>query len=252
MDQFLNKNFLIQNVIIFLVILFLFSCNGPSHISSSFVGEEKTVKLAEQMFESIGGKAAWCELKSLYIRAEHTEPLMSSPYTSEIWRGIEKFELVIEQQNDSFHVKGVFNDLGGTIRYYDNRDTFRVLNSEQLEGWKFENNHNVYVLLHKFGCNPQDYKVKMDKESRLVFYKDSTLFAGVGLDDQLRPFQFYTPNQEGEVSGSVFTHWGEDEGLIHSAGGHPIDSSFTYLTEKWVPSNKALRIAFGENLFEIE
>ena len=44
------------------------------------------------MFDAIGGKDRWCKLKSLYIRANHTEPKMPLPYTSEIWRAIDTFE----------------------------------------------------------------------------------------------------------------------------------------------------------------
>lgn len=46
----------------------------------SFSGEAQAIQLADQMFEAIGGKQAWCELTSLYIKAEHNEPQMTIPY----------------------------------------------------------------------------------------------------------------------------------------------------------------------------
>ena len=130
---------------LFLVLVFVISCNSSNSKNSSFEGNEQAVSKAEDMFNAIGGKTAWCELQSLYIKAKHTEPQMEIPYQSEIWRGIDKFEVVIEQQNGSFHVKGVFDETAGTIRYYDKRDTSRTLTAGQLKDWEFDHNHNVYV-----------------------------------------------------------------------------------------------------------
>lgn len=250
-----GKLFLNTKLIFFLVLscmLHTYSCKPAVSKKATFMGEERAAALADQMFDAIGGKEPWCELRSLYIKAEHTEPQMTIPYQSEIWRGIDRFELIIEQQNDSFHVKGVFNPQVGTIRYYDKRDTSRVLTQEQLEGWHFDHNHNVYVLLHDLGCNPENYTVEIDDEERLSFYQDSVLVTSFGLDDQMRPHLFYTPNSDGLVSGSTFTHWGTHEGLVHSAGGHPLDSNFMYRTEIWQPSTKPLKEAFGEQIFELE
>lgn len=241
-----------NTLIVFLLFLVMYSCKSPVKESKSFIGEEKAVQLADRMFVAIGGKEAWCELKSLYIKAEHTEPQMSMPYQSEIWRGIDQFELVIEQQNDSFHVKGVVNKLGGKVRYYDQRDTFRILTDQQLKEWEFDHIHNIYVMLHNLGCNPENYRVQIGEENRLTFYQDSIFFTSFGLDDQLRPYLFYHPNFDGTVSGSTFTHWGTDGGLVHSAGGHPLDSNFMYRTEIWQPSTKPLKEAFGKEIFETQ
>ncbi|MEM8891075.1 MAG: hypothetical protein AAGD28_24065, partial [Bacteroidota bacterium] len=121
---------------------------------------------------------------------------------------------------------------------------------QQLHQWEFDHNHNVYVLLHDIGCNPERYQVKIDEENRIAFYQDSTLFTSFGLDDQFRPYQFYAPNTQGVLMGSVFTKWGTDHGLVHSAGGHPLDSNFIYTTEVWQASKKSLKEAFGEKIFD--
>ena len=243
----------IKFVTYFLLITLLgHSCNLSKKEVTSFTGDEHAVIMADQMFEAIGGKDTWCNLTSLYIKAEHTEPQMTIPYQSEIWRAIDTFEVIIEQQNDSFHVKGVFTSKAGTIRYYDKRDTSRVLTDAQLADWKFGHEHNVYVLLHNLGCNPQEYRVKSSEDQRIDFYQDTTFVTGFGLDDDMRPHLFYQPNSDGTVSGSRFTHWGVDNGLVHSAGGHPLDSNFMYITEIWQPSQKSLSEAFGDELFRLE
>ena len=244
-----------RTYLLILIILSLFwtivACN-ESGSKRSFKGDKAAVARADSMFEAIGGKEAWCRLKSLYIKAQHTEPQMPIPYTSEIWRGIDTFELVIEQQNDSFHVKAVFNQDGGKVRYLDRRDTFRILSPEQLADWEYGHNHNVYVLLHDLACDANSYSVEIDDHDRLSFYRDTVFEVSFGLDSDMRPYLFYQPNKDGTISGSVFTHWGTDEGLVHSAGGHPLDSNFVYRTEIWLPSNASLKETFGEELFQLD
>lgn len=238
-------------LIIIVLILGSNNCIRPEK-KPSFQGSEEAAALADSMFLAIGGKEKWCRLKSLYIKAKHTEPQMPLPYDSEIWRAIDTFELVIEQQNDSFHVKAVINTEKGIVRYYDKRDTVRLFTDEQLADWSFGHKHNVYVVLHDLACHPERYMVELDEQKRLAFYKDSVFEVSFGLDELFRPHLFYQPNPDGSVSGSVFTRWGTDEGLVHSAGGHPLDSNFIYTTEIWKPSDLSLKEEFGEALFELD
>ena len=178
---------------VFTVLLCFCNCSGPVK-QKSFQGDPAAIALADSMFDVIGGKDRWCKLKSLYIRANHTEPKMPLPYKSEIWRAIDTFELVIEQQNDSFHVKAVINDKQGVVRYYDKRDTVRIFTEEQLSDWAYGHKHNVYVLLHDLACNPELYMVEIDQEERLAFYKDTVFEVSFGLDNLKRPYLFYQPH----------------------------------------------------------
>lgn len=232
-----------------LVVLIFFSCNNNPEYSKSFLGNETSVEKAERMYEAIGGMEAWCNLRSLYIKAEHHEPQMDIPYTSQIWRDVDIFDLEIEQENDSFHVKAIMNEHEGIITYLDDRDTSRILSNDQLAEWQFDHFHNVYVLLHKMGCNPEDYSVKIGENERLNFYKADEFVTAFELDDQSRPYIFYAPNSEGEINGSTFTQWGIDDGLVHSAGGHPLDSSFIYTTQIWIPSTLPMKEAMEQSAF---
>ena len=233
-----------------LIVLLSFTNCQVQNQNMQFDGSEQAVALANEMYEAIGGSERWCALRSLYIKAEHTEPQMTIPYQSEIWRGIDTFQVIIEQQSDSFHVKAIFTDQGGTIHYLDDRDTLRTLSEEQLASWKFGNKHNVYVLLHDLACEPSAYTATIEGEE-LVFYQNVTFIVRFGLDEMNRPHLFYHPTANGEIVGSRFTQWGTDQGLVHSAGGHPLDSNFLYVTEEWVSSEQSLMESFGTEIFDI-
>jgi hypothetical protein len=201
------------------------------------------------MFRAIGGKKGWANLRALYIKAEHTEPQMSQPYRSEIWRGIDEFELRIDQGNDSFHALARVNAQGGTVAYLDDRDSTRVLSSEELAQWKFEHDHNVYVVLLRLGKHPWAFRVVLEETDRLTFYEDDQLLAAFRLDDQLRPHLFYQPARDSRLSASEFSEWGTHGGLTHSAGGGPLDGNFHYTTLEWQPSNRSFSetYSFAEN-----
>jgi len=106
------------------------------------------------------------------------------------------------------------------------------------------------VLLHDLAFHSENYDVQIDENDRLAFYQDSVFLTSFSLDEQLSPYLFYKPNPDGSVSGSIFTEWGTDEGLIHSSGGHPLDSNFFYKTEVWQPGTNSLKATFGEEIFE--
>jgi hypothetical protein len=205
----------------------------------SFQGDRAAVELAEGMFDAVGGKQAWAALRALYIKAEHTEPQIPAPYQSEIWRGIDEFELRIDQGNDSFHALARVNAQGGTVTYLDDRDSTRVLSTEELAQWKFEHDHNVYVVLHRLGKHPAAFRVALEETDRLTFYEDDQLLAAFRLDDQLRPHLFYQPTHDGGLAASEFSTWGTHDGLTHSAGGGPLDGNFHYTTLEWQPSDRS-------------
>ncbi len=211
----------------------------------TFQGNQAAVELAEKMFKAIGGKKGWADLRALYIKAEHTEPQMSQPYQSEIWRGIDEFELRIVQGNDSFHTVARVNARGGNVAHLDHRDTTRVLTTEQLEEWEFDHNHNVYVVLHRLGKNPAAFRAVLEETDRLTFYEDDHLLTAFRLDDQLRPHLFYQPTREGNLVASEFSTWGTHRGLTHSAGGGPLDGDFHYTTSVWEPSNRSFSESFS-------
>jgi hypothetical protein len=233
-------------IFFYVVIIFLIQCKPTKSDVQTFNGEPEAVDKAEEMFGAIGGKEAWCNLRSLYIKAKHTEPTLDNPYDSQIWRAIDHFKMRIEQENEDFHVKGYVDEQGGTIHYLDDRDSTRTLSEEQLKEWKFDHDHNIYVLLHDIACQPERYKVEVKNQGRLAFYSDAAFLTSFELDDLKRPHIFYVPSYSGDIVGSRFTHWATHDDLVHSAGGHPLDSNFMYITEIWQPSELPFDEVFKE------
>ena len=236
--------------IFFAIVLggFLGSCtpvgetNGNNFVGSTFTGEPEAIERAETLFAAIGGKEKWAALRSLYIHAIHEEPQLKYPYKSEIWRDIQEFKLRIEQQSEEFHRVGVFSDEGAWINYVD-RDTARQLSAEALRGWESDNDQNVYVLLNRLS-REGSFDVRKGIDGRIEFRSDTTFLCAFQLDSLDRPHRFITRNSGGVEQVSHFAKWGTTEGLVHSAGGGPLDGSFTYDTREWVPSSAKFEEAY--------
>lgn len=237
-----------QNIsfFIFLVIVFFFqNCeNEPTesiHLST-FEGESQAIEKAETMFKALGGKEVWAKLKSLYIHAIHEEPNLEHPYKSHIWRDLDALKMRIEQRGPEFDVIGLFSEKKIEIQYL-HRDSMRWFSEDALESEHYAHEHNVYVLFKKMATT-DSILVKLDEEGRLDFFQKDEWMCGFILDDQNRPHRFFSPNVDGTDSESLFKIWNTIEGLIHPAGGGPVDGDFEYKTQIWRPSNENIETAF--------
>ena len=102
----------------------------------------------------------------------------------------------------------------------------------------------ILVEVHRLGKNPAAFRVVLEESDRLTFYEDDHLLAAVRLDDQLRPYLYYSPTREGKLVPSEFSKWGTHQGLVHSAGGGPLDGDFHYTTSRWEPSKRSFAASY--------
>ena len=221
----------------------LAGCGESAPKGPPFAGEPADVELAEAMFEAIGGRVRWAEMRSLYIKATHRQPDLNKPYQSEIWRSLDSFKLRIEQQNEDFHRIGLFSDEAGWIRYV-NGDSAYQLKPLQLQSWRYSQEQNVYVLLHRL-AGESGFRVHVKDERTVQFFEGPQWVCSFELDEENRPTRFIRPNVEGDNVVSQFTAWGESNGYTHPIAGGPSDGSFVFNTELWAPSDKSFEQAFN-------
>ncbi|MDF1864440.1 MAG: DUF6265 family protein [Saprospiraceae bacterium] len=245
------KNHLMMNkyhlslIFCFSFLLIFQNCqNAPSENIqiSIFDGEPKAVEHAEKMFKALGGKIVWSELRSLYIHAIHNEPTLEHPYESHIWRDVDEFKMRIEQRGPEFNNIGLFSNDQVEIQYV-HRDSMRWFSKDALENEKYAHEYNVYVLFKKL-VTQSGILVKLDKDDRLDFYENEEWLCGFILDEQNRPYRFFSPNPDGTHSESIFKIWKTINDYTHPAGGGPVDGNFEYVTKIWRPSKENIETAF--------
>ena len=202
---------------------------------------DSSSEMADRMYEALGGRERWASLRSLYIKARHTQPSMDIPYQSEIWRGIDEFKLRIEQQNERFHNVGLFSDQGGWIHRLKN-DSLQVLTPERLQASRASHQGNIYVLLQRI-ARGESYVPRVNGQ-RLEFHRDGQLVVAFILDEKDRPAIFISPGTDGQERISHFDRWHESDGFVHPAGGGPVDGGFHFVTEVWRPSDQDFTESF--------
>jgi hypothetical protein len=87
--------------------------------------------------------------------------------------------------------------------------------------------------------------VVLEETDRLTFYEGDHLLTAFRLDDQLRPHLFYSPTPGGKLVPSEFSKWDTHKGLVHSAGGGPLDGDFHYSTLVWEPSDRSFSESYS-------
>lgn len=208
---------------------------------SSFTGDKANVQKAEAMFKALGGKERWANLKSLYVKANHTEPGLANPYINQIWRDIDWFKIRIEQNGEDLQRIGTFNDNGGAINFVD-QDTIRELDGYALTSWRKSHAQNFYVVLNRLAKN-ETYKVESEGK-KLNFLKDDEPFCAFELNAENLPEYFIVERRKGQEIISHFTAWDKSEGFSHPVAGGPIDGNFEFNTLEWKPQYKPFEEAF--------
>lgn len=227
------------------VILILGITNAFAQKKSSAKGSEKAVKKVEEMLEAIGGRENWASLKSLYIRAIHTEEGIDKPYQNEIWRNIDTAQFKIVQRNPDFHTVGIVNgDKGWIIR---NKGEAKEMSEQQLAGLLHHNKHLLYGIFHRIAKDAPGLSFEIDEKERLVVFDGGKMLAAFEFNEKNLPYKFYTPTRDGKKENlSLFTQWDESEGFIHPEVSEPQgeQKTFFYAIE-WKPGKTLLNMKFA-------
>lgn len=208
----------------------------------SHVEDKRAVEKAAEMLEALGGRGRWAALKSLYIRATHTEKSIPKPYRSEIWRNLDAAQMKIVQQNDDFYNERVVNNSKGWLT---RGGEVRELTAEQLGDLLRWDAHLFYKTIRKIALGRPSLSLKLDRNGRLVVYEDGKMLAALELDGRKRPYKYYVPEAGGKGEGlTIYREWGESEGYVHPVVSEPQGQDAVYRADEWRPSRAPSTVEF--------
>ncbi len=215
-----------------------------------FAGEKDdpvAVEKVNLMLEAMGGKQNWAALKSIYIRAKHTEPELELPYINEIWHSMTDLTLKIKQTDTAGRLqeRALLIDHGWANR----KGAISDLSEKEINYWRSWSGKNIYKTLHRLATGEKDLVVKTGPENRLEVYdSEGNLVQWFRLDDENRPRWF---GREPE-SGTTFAGWEMTDGIMRPTGGAPDDGSFEYKMLIWQPSRELFAIDLSRPVSEPE
>ncbi len=207
----------------------------------SIIAAEKEDSAANEklalMLEAMGGKQNWAALKSVYIRARHTEPQLDLPYINEIWHSMTDLRLKIKQTDtaERFQERVLLIDHGWANR----KGAISDLSDEEISYWRSWSGRNVYKIIHRLAADDEDLVVKTGLENRLEVYdREGNFVLWFRLDEENRPRWF---GREPD-NGTTFSGWDTTDGIVRPVGGGPDDGSFQYKMLIWQPSREPIDI----------
>jgi len=210
-------------------------------VLNSWHGDEQAIAAAKRMFDAIGGRQRWADLRGLYIRALHTQPDLDKPYVNEIWRAMDSQRLRIRQTSEDWNAELVMDGRRAWLRGRDGQT--RELPRARVKREMENHNRNIYCMLHRLAMGG-GIVLRAGRDGRLELHERNALLAAFQLDALGRPARYIVPGENGETA-SVFTRWASSEGLVHPTEGGPEDGSFHFDTRTWTPAFSDVAQAFG-------
>ncbi len=175
-------------------------CTGAS---AEMKGDEAAITLADQMVESIGGKALWSQIRSLHV-IEQSRSLKGDGIIGEFWRDLqtprERYTL---SNRDGLKVEFWWDDRGvwQFINGKQNESLPASLHSEVTNYWAGE----IYVMYHRLA--KEDSSLRLDKNDDNSF---------TAFDEKLdRRVGTFWVNEDGDLY-----RWRHDDGTEYIYGPH--------------------------------
>ena len=187
-------------VLVLVLVLGLAISTGAS---AEMKGDEEAIALADQLVESIGGKALWSQIRSLHV-IEQSRSLKGDGIIGEFWRDLqtprERYTL---SNRDGLKVefwwdhRGVWQFINGK----QNENLPASLHSEVQSYWAGE----IYVMYHRLA--KEDSSLRLDKNGDNSF---------TAFDEKLdRRLGTFWVNEDGDLY-----RWRHDDGTEYIYGPH--------------------------------
>ena len=153
---------------------------------------------AERFLAAMGGRAAWAQVKFVYVEAVH-DSVTVAPYTNRIWNDFSTPRLRLEAKNDQLDRRRVIDGPKGKL----SRDgVLSDLTPEQVEDERRWWEANIYRTLHRLAINDPALTARAVGENRLeIFRTDGQRLNWFVLTSRGEPMLFGTWDSE---NGSAF------------------------------------------------
>lgn len=186
--------------VFYALVLGLSFCNGAV---AEMSGDDEAIALAEQVVESIGGRALWSQIRSLHV-IEQSRSLKGDGIVGEFWRDLqEPRERYTLTSRDGLELEFWWTEQGvwQFINGKRNENLPTDLHAEVTTYWPGE----IYTMYHRLA--KEDASLRLDKN-------DDNSFTAVDEEQDRRLGTFWV-NGDGELY-----RWRHDDGTEYIYGPH--------------------------------
>ena len=184
------------------VVALLLAFNGPL-LRAELKGDEAAIEMAAEMIESIGGKALWSKIRTLYV-VEKSRSLKGDGIIGEFWRDLQRpREWYTLNNRRGMVVRTWWDDKGiwQTLNGKQNRKLPAGLHQEVMAYWQGE----IYVMYHRLARGDDSLRLQVQGDNAFTAYDE-------GLQRELGTFWI---NDDGQLY-----RWRHEDGTEYIYGPH--------------------------------
>jgi hypothetical protein len=226
-----------------LSLITLVSCGGSDKLDIK--GDPEAIKIAEDMLKAMGGKKAWFQLKSVYVRTLSRVASVTEPYIYEEWINIDEPKLMNRKVlNDTEIVDIIDGNDGWQIQ----GSSMNMIPPQRITSY-LHWHKNYFIRVVKDLAEEQENIEVKKTDNGFEVYKQGDFLAGFELNEANLPIGYYTESLTGQKNKIFFKEFSEYEGYKFPLLIEAESMIATYQTDYFDPSNqdaaKAFNISFN-------
>ena len=221
-------------------ILFISSCSSRGKLEIK--GDPTAVQLAQVMMDSLGGRAKWEKLRSVYVRTLNYVSSGDENYVLEEWIDLDKPRVMNRKSLETYSVVQI---LDGNEGWQIRNDNLNLMNSQTITDILDWYDHYYMRALRILATGGEDIEVKMNGFTRFDLYQAGNFLGGFEVNENKYPERYFNMPSNRLENSVIITKWGEYKGYKYPLEIHPRESLSIFKTDYWNPSESDPETAFN-------
>jgi hypothetical protein len=230
-------------LMIFLPVLLFQSCGSSGKLDIQ--GTEEAVDMAESMLKALGGKKAWANLNSVYIRTIVRVTSDGDPYVLEEWTNLSEPKFMNKRSSGSSSSISIIN---GNDGWQIENNSMQMISPQKITSYLRWFDKYFLRVVKLLAQEDERIEVRKSDGRLLEVYINGEFLAGFDLDEENLPGRYLTKSSVGKDNILQFKEFSEYEGYKFPLEIH-IESSFSsFRTDYFDPSHLEAERAFKVTL----
>lgn len=237
-----------------LICCILFSCDRKSDDGLKidnvhyydWQGDTNSKKILAKVFDFLGGRKKWADLKSVYVHYTQQDNNLGS-YPSRQWQSLDSLKIILDQKINNRRFVRILNDSIGWVITENMVGPLDERNTDFLKYWY---QLDYYKKIHELAVG-KDLKVRFTDQFQIIVLKNNKYFCGFEVDQNLNPEIYHRPKFNSQNISLRLLEWKDKDGFKYPYKGKAMEQDFKFTVEEiefsFKPSSEAFNISFNSN-----
>lgn len=214
--------------------------NQHDSVLNQWKGNSRSLDVLLKMFDQLGGRSKWANVKSLYVRYQQKDKQFGN-YLSEQWQSLEEPKLIIDQLVEGARYVRILND---SLAWSSSDGSVEVMNNLNKNFLRYWHQLDFFKCLHEIAIG-DGMKVHLTDENEIVVIKNGVFYCGFILMDDFYPEIFHRPKFNEQDISLRLLEWKTKNGFKYPYRGEALKDEFSFEISEIDFSNDTAENAFG-------